>query len=424
MSHKPFDYSKWDNIEISDDEEDCHPNIDKSSWFRMKHRSRVEREDLEEQEKISMRKENEQNSKRIKEIEALLAEIERGGEAAEYEDSEALESEKAELALKIQERLEKIAYMEENRKWNIDNICHTASDKTIISNTKSSDPSELREGSLLSGGNNNTSSSLGGKQSSYKKKNFGPESEKDAVLSYAKFVEHHEAEMDEFLACIDLDDAKKLLHQNGGILLHEHAQSYALLSCLEDEMNGFHEKMKRAAQNSQLLAHITELAVSMNRHPRDVVLPFFHRIQDSNYLSGFQDAVQGFITRIQKRAIDKRKEMDAEAKVNGDKDKLINEDGVQVELSKEERLGPGGLDPVEVFESLPKAMQDAFESKDTGKLQAALESMPLEDAKYHMKRCEDSGLWVSNSSAQDDAPQEEDNVTTDDHPPTPPAPPS
>ena len=24
-----FDYSKWDNIELSDDESDCHPNIDK-----------------------------------------------------------------------------------------------------------------------------------------------------------------------------------------------------------------------------------------------------------------------------------------------------------------------------------------------------------------------------------------------------------
>jgi len=26
---KSFDYSKWDNIELSDDESDLHPNIDK-----------------------------------------------------------------------------------------------------------------------------------------------------------------------------------------------------------------------------------------------------------------------------------------------------------------------------------------------------------------------------------------------------------
>lgn len=48
---KPFDYSKWDNIELSDDEDDVHPNIDKESWFRMKHRSRVEREEAEEADK-------------------------------------------------------------------------------------------------------------------------------------------------------------------------------------------------------------------------------------------------------------------------------------------------------------------------------------------------------------------------------------
>ena len=48
---KPFDYSKWDNIELSDDEDDVHPNIDRESWFRMKHRSRVEREEREEKDK-------------------------------------------------------------------------------------------------------------------------------------------------------------------------------------------------------------------------------------------------------------------------------------------------------------------------------------------------------------------------------------
>jgi cell division cycle protein 37 len=40
---KPFDYSKWDKIELSDDEDDVHPNIDKDSWFRWKHQARVER---------------------------------------------------------------------------------------------------------------------------------------------------------------------------------------------------------------------------------------------------------------------------------------------------------------------------------------------------------------------------------------------
>jgi cell division cycle protein 37 len=63
------------------------------------------------------------------------------------------------------------------------------------------------------------------------------------------------------------------------------------------------------------------------------------------------------------------------------------------ELPQEERLGPGGLDPIEVFESLPESMQEAFESRDTEKLKQALLNMSESEAEYHMKRCVDSGLW-------------------------------
>jgi len=54
---KGFNYSKWDNIELSDDEDDVHPNIDKESWFRLKHRSRVEREEKEEKDKKKINEE-------------------------------------------------------------------------------------------------------------------------------------------------------------------------------------------------------------------------------------------------------------------------------------------------------------------------------------------------------------------------------
>eukprot|EP00957_Ditylum_brightwellii_P026980 2039843-Ditylum_brightwellii.AAC.1 len=56
-------------------------------------------------------------------------------------------------------------------------------------------------------------------------------------------------------------------------------------------------------------------------------------------------------------------------------------------------MGPGGLDPVEVFESLPQSMQEAFESREVDKLKEALMAMNPEEAEYHMKRCVDSGLW-------------------------------
>ena len=70
------------------------------------------------------------------------------------------------------------------------------------------------------------------------------------------------------------------------------AQSYLLLGCLEDEMNGKHARMVLGARNSQILSHITELAQSLRRHPRDVVLPFFQRIAQDEYRAGFDDAVK------------------------------------------------------------------------------------------------------------------------------------
>ena len=39
----PLDYSKWDNIEVSDDEDDTHPNIDTPSLFKWRHEARVQR---------------------------------------------------------------------------------------------------------------------------------------------------------------------------------------------------------------------------------------------------------------------------------------------------------------------------------------------------------------------------------------------
>jgi Cdc37 C terminal domain len=73
-----------------------------------------------------------------------------------------------------------------------------------------------------------------------------------------------------------------------------------------------------------------------------------------------------------------------------------------VEVTAEERLGPGGLDPVEVFQTLPESMQDAFESKDIEALKSALAALPPAERAYHMQRCADSGLWVAGPQDDDD----------------------
>ena len=105
-----------------------------------------------------------------------------------------------------------------------------------------------------------------------------------------------------------------------------------------------------------------------------------------------------FKARIKNRAKEKIAEQIADAEK-------------EEEMDRQARLGPGGLDPVEVFESLPdvrdiflssfpaklmiffQALKECFESQDIAKLQETIRNMPEEDARYHMKRCVQSGLW-------------------------------
>lgn len=86
-----------------------------------------------------------------------------------------------------------------------------------------------------------------------------------------------------------------------------------------------------------------ELARQLKCDPRACIGPFFERIQtaDVEYKRQFEDEIAAFIGRIEKRS----KEKIAEA---------VKEQQEEEERERLERLGPGGLDPAEVFESLPK----------------------------------------------------------------------
>lgn len=399
-----FNYSKWDNIELSDDEDDCHPNIDKQSWFRMKHRSRVEREAREETEKEGLDKANKQDQARIEELVTKMAEED------DDDDRDALEAEMHDLEQAISKREGRLAEMEKNKKWNVDNMCHVVEERTMIGSKKdtlttaelppdlaavqaSREAARSAAAAAESSSSSTSTSSTTTKKAAATKPVAGPVSERSSIDSYSDFVGKHEQLLEDYSAIQSMEETQKMLHGKGDILLQENATSYLLLSCLEEEMNGNRNKMKHVARQSQILSHITELAVSLRRPPRDVVIPFFRRISEPEHGQSFKEAVDLFISRIQKRAIDKKKEMAEEAARK--KELGIEDEEEEVELSKEERMGPGGLDPVEVFESLPEALQAAFQSQDTQQLKDAIAKMPIEEAKYHMKRCEDSGLWVS-----------------------------
>ena len=76
--------------------------------------------------------------------------------------------------------------------------------------------------------------------------------------------------------------------------------------------------------------------------PKHFDVIFFFRIQvaDPEYKKAFDDELVAFKARIKNRAKEKIAEQIADAEK-------------EEEMDRQARLGPGGLDPVEVFESLP-----------------------------------------------------------------------
>jgi cell division cycle protein 37 len=165
------------------------------------------------------------------------------------------------------------------------------------------------------------------------------------VMSYNDFAVANEAILELYSEISSLEDTKEYLFKNCDILLHEHSQNYLLLSCLEDEMNRKHKRMKLVCRQSQIISHIIELAQSMKRDPREVVIPFFRRLEEKTHLDGFTGAVNDFIEKIKKRAVEKRREMDEEA------------------AAERRASSANGLDPYEVLQSLPAPLKAAFEAQ-------------------------------------------------------------
>jgi cell division cycle protein 37 len=97
----------------------------------------------------------------------------------------------------------------------------------------------------------------------------------------------------------------------------------------------------------------------------------------------YADEVDGFRERLRKRAKDKRDAAISEAETEA-KTKRIAE-------------SPGGMDPQEVFDSLPEAMQAAFQTQSIEKMYEVAEKMDAEVFSYHLQRCIGSGLWIPNA---------------------------
>ncbi|XP_028909323.1 hsp90 co-chaperone Cdc37 [Ornithorhynchus anatinus] len=347
------DYSVWDHIEVSDDEDETHPNIDTASLFRWRHQARVERMEQFQKEKEELDRGCRDCQRKVAECQQKLKALEvadREGEGAQGEwqrlQAEAQELRKEEKTW--ERKLDELHRKEKSMPWNVDTLSRDGFSKSVF-NVK---PDQEEE------------------------------SEEQKEQKHKTFVEKYEAQIKHFGMLRRWDDSQKYLSDHTHLVCEETA-NYLVIWCIDLEVEEKCALMEQVAHQTIVMQFILELAKSLKVDPRACFRQFFTKIKtaDQQYMEGFNDELESFKERVRGRA------------------KVRVERALQEyeEEERRKRLGPGGLDPVEVYEALPVKLQKCFDVKDVQMLQDTISQMDPTEAKYHMQRCIDSGLWVPNA---------------------------
>ncbi|OQV17849.1 Hsp90 co-chaperone Cdc37 [Hypsibius exemplaris] len=348
-----MDYSKWDKIDVSDDEDDTHPNVDTGSLFRWRHTARVER--MEEFEKRKQDTE-EAYSKARKNRQEIEGKLKSGADGATKADVDLAVKQEADA----KEKWDDLLREEKKQAWNVDTLSKDGFSKTVLNKPSKRDTKNMTE------------------------------EEKEQF--YVDFVKKNEADIKKFAFFRNYDDSKNFLTEHMHLVCEETA-NYMVLMCLNLEMEGKSALMEHVAHQSIVMQFILELAKQLEVDPRSCVSSFFSRIKlaDKQYKEAFNDEYSAFKIRIQERAKVRLEKAMEEAE----------------EEERQKRLGPGGLDPVEVMNQLPKELQDCFENRDTSMLKEVLAKMDKDDAIKYMDMCVKSGMWVQEPSEGGDDENDE-----------------
>lgn len=358
------DYSKWANIEISDDEDETHPNIDTPSLFRWRHQARVQRMTDQKAAIEEHNKKTSEHSKKVTETSEKLANAESTGCGDIEGLRQALNDlQKEEDALK--EASSELEKQEKKVPWNIDTISKDGFAKTIINK----EPTKLVEEALT-------------------------DEEREERMK--KFVKENEKDLKHFGLLKRYEDSRAFLKAHHHLVC-DHTTNYLVVWCINLQMEQKTELMSHVAHQVMCMQYILQLATQLEYDPRACLDAFFTKIQVAKpeYKATFDEELDQFKERIKKRAAEKYEDLLKEAQ----------------EEERQQRLGPGGLDPVEVFESLPDDLKTCFETQNIPLLQETIAKMDEDQVRYHMKRAVDSGLWIPDAKSMKNDTKNEEEVT-------------
>ena len=266
----------------------------------------------------------------IKGVEAELAEVD--------SQQSAFEAKEAELK----------AFEEAHPEWNVDNMSTDKHNRTIINKPK---PKPAQD-------------------------------EKQKAEDMTQFFKVYGDEAKQFGMLSKPEDSHAFLKERPHLVC-EHLGSYLVIWAVDLQVEEKTELMQRVARQAITMQYIFELAKSMDTDPKACVDPFFRRIKtaEKQYVAAFEDEYNALIKRVEGRAVARMEEARAEAEA-------------EAAAEREARLGPAGLDPLEVLEELPAGLREAFEAQDTPRLQAEFAALSPEEVQRTYQRVVGSGLWV------------------------------
>lgn len=146
---KMVDYSMCDHIEVSNDEDETHPNIDKASLFHWRHQARGQRMEQFQKEKEELDRGYHECKRKVAECQRKLQELEvaKGGKAALGRlQAKAQQLRKEDPGW--EQKLEEMHKKEKSMPWNVDTLRKDGFSKSMV-NTKpekvEEDSEEVRE---------------------------------------------------------------------------------------------------------------------------------------------------------------------------------------------------------------------------------------------------------------------------------------
>merc|ERR1712228_828359 len=348
VGDKPLNYKKWDDLEYESDEDDCHPNIEIGTWRRLKERMRKE--------------------KGIKKKEPYL--------------------------------VDKWNTTTTNKKYHIDPSKPPKTSEEQENDKKNSNDTETKiesEPSPTLPQKIESEPKQIPKPTKSKQKNEDDDEPYKARSNPQTFLDDNLDFLKKYAQIKNDKKADKFIKKRPN-LVHEASEGYLITFAVDRAVEGAQKpELARLCRRCLQIHNLVQSCSQQNVSPQIGVSRFFAKIASNeklieSYKAELNKQVNELMERIEVRRIERLQELQ----------------DIPDEYEEDEKapLGPGGLDPTEVLNSLPKDMQTAFIEQDVPALKAALMKMDEATAEYHMKRCIDSGLWTQ--------PSEEDETVNDD----------